>query len=335
MNAPSEVTVTTGARIHFGLLTHRPESGREFGGAGVMVDSPGWRISFSRAEADSIHASTEVLAAHPDCVKRAGQILNRLRTATDSTGPVAGVELKIASAIPAHQGLGSGSQLALAIACGFDQLTGGNRSVAELSRRAGRGGRSAIGTWGFDLGGLLVDGGKLNRTKVGAESGPAPLVARVDVPEEWRFLLLLPRESSGLSGEEEAAAFSSLAGMSVLATDRLCRLIVMQLVPAFREGCFDEAAEAIAEYGKVAGEYFAGVQGGLFTHPQMSEVAATLESAGATGLAQTSWGPGCAVLCRSNSRAEELARLARNSNSDWLDTQIVRGLNHGAHVESR
>ena len=339
VSIPSTVTVTTGARIHFGLLTHRPKSGREFGGAGVMVDSPGWRISVSRAEVDSIEASTVALATHPNCAERAASILNGLRSlrggnGDDQNGSAAeGIAIKIETAIPAHQGLGSGSQLALSIARGLDRLSGGDSSVAELCRRAGRGGRSAIGTWGFELGGLLVDGGKLSRVGEDEDSGPAPLVSRVDVPEEWRFLLLLPRDSVGLSGEEETAAFSSLSGMSESATDRLCRITVMQLVPAFQEARFEEASAAISEYGRAAGEYFAGIQGGLFTHPVIAELAATLREAGAQGLAQTSWGPGCALLCRDESMAIELAELAGNFGAKWLDTQTVRGLNRGALVE--
>jgi beta-ribofuranosylaminobenzene 5'-phosphate synthase len=325
---PTTVTVTTGARIHFGLLTHRPKSGREFGGAGVMIDSPGWRISLSKSHADRVEATEAARSTHPDCVERAGQIFQRLRSTAAAAGFGGSVAVRIESAIPAHQGLGSGSQLALALARGFDQLFGGESSIADLSRQAGRGGRSAIGTWGFDLGGLLVDGGR------GTDSdGLAPLVTRVAVPDDWRFLLLLPRESAGLSGDAETAAFSQLAGMPDSATDRLCRIIVMQLAPAFRVGHFHEAAAAISEYGKVAGEYFAEIQGGLFTHPRMKDLAATLAEAGGTGLAQTSWGPGCAVLCRSESMASKLVDLAQTFDASWLETAVVRGLNQGATVE--
>lgn len=339
----NSVTVTTGSRIHFGLLTHRPKSGREFGGAGVMVDSPGWRITLSRAESDSLVASPEVLAVHPDCLTRTEKLLAKLRSIVSARSAGSGnesvrVAVRIDSAIPAHQGLGSGSQLALAIARGFDRLRDTRLPVEELSRLAGRGGRSAIGTWGFALGGLLVDGGRVAEESVGdlAVSGrirPAPLVARVDIPSDWRFVLLLPRESAGLSGADETAAFGRLKGMPDSATDRLCRIIVMQLVPSFEEAIFDEAAAAIGEYGRVAGEHFSAIQRGLFTHPKLPNVAAALAEAGATGLAQTSWGPGCAVLCRDQAMAENVSRLAGTLGEDWLETRIVRGRNRGADVD--
>lgn len=318
-----EMTVTTGARIHFGLLTHRPQSGREFGGVGVMVDSPGWQIRLSNSPADFGEASEAARQAHPGCVERAGQILDRLRET--GVAPDRPLGFRIESAIPAHQGLGSGSQLALAMARAADRLAGNETAIEELSQRAGRGSRSAIGTWGFELGGLLVDGGRFD------DGSTAPLVTRVDVPDGWRFVLLLPRDSAGLSGTAEADAFGSLPGMPDSVTDRLCRIIVMQLVPAFREAWFDEATSALAEYGKLAGEYFAGIQGGLFTHPGMGALAEKLGESGASGLAQTSWGPGCAVLCQDRDMAAEVANLA---SGEWLETRIVAGLNQGAEVEA-
>jgi len=321
-SSPGEVTVTTGARIHFGLLTHRPQSGREFGGVGVMVDSPGWQITLSKSPADFGEASESAHSAHPGCVERAGQILKQLREG--GMAPERPLGFRIESAIPAHQGLGSGSQLTLALARAADRHAENETPIEVLSQRAGRGRRSAIGTWGFELGGLLVDGGRFD------EDSTAPLVTRVDVPEDWRFVLLLPRDSAGLSGTAEADAFGSLPGMSDAVTNHLCRIIVLQLVPAFRDARFDEATSALGGYGKLAGEYFAGIQGGLFTHPKMGALAERLGKAGARGLAQTSWGPGCAVLCRDQAMAAEVANLA---SGEWLETRIVSGLNQGAEVK--
>lgn len=319
---PGEVTVTTGSRIHFGLLTHRPQSGREFGGVGVMIDSPSWQLKLSKSSADFGEAIEAARSAYPGCVERAGQILKQLRET--GVAPERPLGIQIESAIPAHQGLGSGSQLALALARASDRLSEKETPIEELSQQAGRGNRSAIGTWGFKLGGLLVDGGRYD------DGSTAPLVTRVDIPEDWRFVLLLPRDSAGLSGAAEADAFGSLPGMPDSVTNRLCRIIVMQLVPAFREVRFEEAALALSEYGKLAGEYFARIQGGLFTHPKMGALAEKLGEAGIRGLAQTSWGPGCAVLCRNQKMAAEVASLA---SGKWLETRIVSGLNRGAAVD--
>ncbi|MGV2340606.1 MAG UNVERIFIED_CONTAM: hypothetical protein LVR18_43685 [Planctomycetaceae bacterium] len=41
----TRVAARTGARLHFGLILGSPASGWEFGGAGLMVAQPGWKIS--------------------------------------------------------------------------------------------------------------------------------------------------------------------------------------------------------------------------------------------------------------------------------------------------
>ena len=58
----------------------------------------------------------------------------------------------------------------------------------------GRGERSAIGTHGFARGGLLVEGGKR------AAGSVSRLIARLELPDAWRFVLLIDRERRGLSG---------------------------------------------------------------------------------------------------------------------------------------
>ena len=104
-----------------------------------------------------------------------------------------------------HAGLGTGTQLgmaaasALSLAAGLPELT-----PEELAERIGRGKRSGLGVHGFARGGFLVDGGKRG------PGGVAPLVARVDFPEAWRVVLVLPPGQPGLHGEGEGRAFEQL-----------------------------------------------------------------------------------------------------------------------------
>ena len=45
------VVVTTGARLHFGLLAHGQVGCREFGGIGLMIDRPGFIVRAAAAPA--------------------------------------------------------------------------------------------------------------------------------------------------------------------------------------------------------------------------------------------------------------------------------------------
>ncbi|MCH8154005.1 MAG: hypothetical protein IH786_01860, partial [Proteobacteria bacterium] len=104
-----EVVVTTGARLHFGLLSHRSAFGREFGGAGLMVDSPGFRVCIRPGGDRSVDAPA-------GCRKRASEFLRKCLPDDCLTSSVPPFHVEITSEVPPHVGLGSGTQLALAIA---------------------------------------------------------------------------------------------------------------------------------------------------------------------------------------------------------------------------
>lgn len=323
-------TVSTGARLHFGLLTHRPKSGREFGGLGVMIDSPGWKLTVTRTESvsDEIQTAESVEADSPEAVSRVSAIIKKFRALEHLEVPP--LSIRIDEAIPSHRGLGSGTQLALATARGIDACLGfGGISIVELAEFSGRGLRSAVGTWGFDSGGLIVDGGKHDSRCVGA------LVSRLRFPPTWRFLLLLPKDSAGLSGEEEVSAFADLQGMAESTTAELCRLAIMELLPAIQEEEFETAAMSLSTYGRLSGEYFAPAQGGIFADPEMNELSEQLASRGVTGFLQTSWGPTCAILCEHEEMVDSVRQLiGKEPIADRYDLVSVSALNSGAECIS-
>jgi beta-ribofuranosylaminobenzene 5'-phosphate synthase len=343
---PRSVTVTTGSRLHFGLLTHRPESGREFGGLGVMIDAPGWQIStstdsstMSEAAASRsstvsgdvrIAASEPALLACPDVEARVGRILSHWDQSNRDSGRsgicLTGLSLRIDKAIPGHRGLGSGTQFGLAIGRALSELAGESSvCVATLAERTGRGLRSAVGTWGFESGGLIVDGGKLPEQSVGT------CVSRCDFPDAWRFLLIAPADGRGLSGADEVAAFEQLRGMPPERTERLCRIALMNLLPAIADADIGAASVALTEYGRVSGEYFSTVQGGVFADGRMAEIGRRVTLRG-RGFFQTSWGPTCAALCASDEELADLRRELESADSGSLILTAARPLNHGASV---
>ncbi len=116
-------------------------------------------------------------------------------------------DVEVRQAMPSHAGLGSGTQLALAVATAVRRLHGCPDDPREDAALLGRGARSGIGIGLFDQGGLVIDGGK------GRVAGPPPLLVRYAVPEAWRVLLVLDRDREGLSGSRERAAFASLRPM--------------------------------------------------------------------------------------------------------------------------
>ena len=126
-----------------------------------------------------------------------------------------------------HSGLGVGTQLGLAVAAGLRRFLGlSELSIETLAANAGRGGRSAVGTYGFEHGGLIVDAGKFRNERVGK------LFQRLDIPSDWRFVLFAPITRQGLAGAQEAETFATLPPVPDSVTRELWQMATEQMIPA-------------------------------------------------------------------------------------------------------
>jgi beta-RFAP synthase len=245
-----------------------------------MVDRPGFTVRAAPAAAEQLICGR--------WESRVASLLARLR----AVNPVGPLRLEIAEAPPAHAGLGSGTQLGMAIAKIVSLLAGEADPPSEvLARRAGRGLRSALGLHGFLQGGLLVEAGHCQSGEI------SPLVARVEFPGEWRFMLIKPRDAAGISGMDEAGGFARLPPMPLVTTERLCRLALTEILPGTIERDYDSVCRSIGEFGRLVGEYFAPVQGGVFADPRVRGFESLLTDRGLRGYGQSSWGPTLFVLC--------------------------------------
>ena len=179
----------------------------------------------------------------------------------------------------------------------------------------------------FQSGGFVVDGGR------GPGDRVPPMIARLPVPEGWRVLLVMDRVRQGLSGASEHAAFASLPAMPEAQADRLCRLAVMQVLPALAEADLARFGEAISEIQRIVGGYFAPAQGAWCASPAVGAVLERLAEAGATGVGQTSWGPTGFAFAGSEGEAERLMRVGQHAAQDAsLEFSVHRPLNRGAVV---
>lgn len=308
------VRIVTGSRLHFGMLSFGQPETRQFGGLGAMVRQPELEIEIRGAGAFSVTGPmAERVAETVRRIVRAGWIHE-----------LPACEIEVLRAPRPHVGLGSGTQLALAVAEGLKVLCDlPPRTAGELAQATGRGARSAIGLNGFLEGGLLLEAGKHPGDVA------APLVARVAIPEEWRFLLLAPRDEQGLSGAAESQAFERLAPVPPDRTDALCRLAVLEILPSAALADFSRFSRALYEFGHLAGLCFAGAQGGAFSSPRVAALVAELRRRGVTGVCQSSWGPTVAAVFADQAEAEGFWReLAREPAAADLDAVIAQPANH-------
>jgi beta-RFAP synthase len=294
MSVPVErVRVRAPARLHFGVLDLRGMLGRRFGGMGAAVPAPALRLE---AERDDGYT-----ASGPDA-ERAAEFARRYGEAAGLPG---GARIRVTHAMPVHSGLGSGTQLALSVARALAELYGRPHDAATLARQVGRGARSGVGTWLFERGGFVLEGGR----REGA--GLAPLLTRLPMPESWRCVVAVPASGPGLSGEAEAEAFRNLPAPPEREVEHIAHLVLMQLLPALVEADLADFGAALAEVQHVTGQWFAASQGGPFAPGPTARLIARLREAGAAGVGQSSWGPAVYGLADSSGAERRLAGIAR------------------------
>jgi beta-RFAP synthase len=238
--------------------------------------------------------------------------------------------VRIDEVVPAHAGLGSGTQIALAVAAGMRRFHGLPLDVRGDAIRLERGARSGVGIGLFDHGGLVVDGGR------GPLTTAAPVVSRMPFPEQWRILVVLDPHRQGVHGPDEREVFSKLAPSSDGEAAHLCRLVLMKALPALAECDIAGFGSAIKEMQELLGDYFAAIQGGSrFSSPDVAAALAALEDEGAYGIGQSSWGPTGFAFAPSAEEANRLVEsIYRHPRCRDLDIRTVAGLNRGAHIVS-
>jgi beta-ribofuranosylaminobenzene 5'-phosphate synthase len=305
----STLRIVAPSRLHFGLLAWGTEAPRQFGSVGLMIDRPGLAIE---ARASSAWSASGPLA------DRAGSVMQRVARALRSEGiEPSPVELSVEHAPPEHVGLGTGTQLSLAVARLVLAHSGeSNPSLPRLAALTGRGRRSGIGLHGFARGGLLVDGGRSAGSEIPA------LLARLEFPAEWSILVAIPPTSPGFSGRCEREAFAQLPDVPLRTIDRLCRLVLLGLLPAVAEKELPAFGSALSELQVEVGRLFAPAQGGLFADARLDSIAIAMRSLGLQGVGQSSWGPALyGFLSEDTSRQESVAQALTDQFS--LDPRTI------------
>lgn len=315
--AIERVTVTVSGRLHLGFVDLNGGLGRRFGSLGIALDapvtrviaSPGRGITVSGVEAERARSHVERLIRH-------------YNLAPD-------LSLSIETAIPDHVGLGSGTQLGLAVGAAVTRLAGLAPDARGIAQLLDRGARSSIGIATFEQGGVVLDGGR------GGADLPPPVISRLPFPESWRILLIFDDVRRGLHGPAESEAFQNLPALPAETAAHLCRLMLMVALPALAEQDLEGFGTAVTELQETIGDHFAPVQGARFLSTQVAEVLAWLRRQGVRGVGQSSWGPTGFALLGSEAEAQTLLQQLekRSPVGRGLTFAIARGRNRGADIE--
>lgn len=316
----NQVDIIAGSRLHFGLLCGPPKSIWHYGGLGLMLDQPTWdiRVSVNRESNEDVLAVSESVAA------RATTLLSEFRKLSPE---LPAVRVATRHEVSGHSGLGSGTQLTLSLATAFTLLSGSPRppSIDTLAQKLGRSQRSAIGTFGFDHGGFIVDEGR----------DTSSTIRRISFPDAWRLVLLTPTDCQGLSGNPEEDFFGSREFLSTEVIQDFDHLIRNRILPALAQENLPLFRDALATYGEMVGQYYAAAQGGVFSNAVIREVTGRLAKQGITGAVQSSWGPTVCIATASEDEATGIKEAVFDlvSESD-LTVTIAKPLNSGATIRT-
>jgi beta-ribofuranosylaminobenzene 5'-phosphate synthase len=317
ISAPCDlVSVSTSARLHFGFLDPSGRRARPFGSFGLALDRPRTTLSIRRG------AEFEITGV--DCTR--AELY--LRSITTSLGLASAYRLQLDEVIPSHAGLGSGTQLALAIGSGVAALEGIPLDLREIAARLDRGKRSGIGIGTFGQGGAVLDGGP------GAGTLP-PVLCRLPFPAQWRVLLIFDPTSTGIHGASETAAFASLPDFPEAETADLCRRVLLGALPALAESDFKTFCDQVGALQKSMGAYFAPLQGGAYVSPEVAQTLGRLTRKGVSGLGQSSWGPTGFAFAASEAEGQALlAEVRTRAGGSNLRLELVQGRNSPATIET-
>ncbi|MBO8173808.1 MAG: GHMP kinase [Thermococcus sp.] len=303
--------IKTPRRLHLGLIDPSGSLGRRFGSLGVALEE-GYEIKLMP------HEKLEIKADEED--KKTIEFVVGRMNKHFSTGFNYLVEVR--RTIPKHVGLGSTTQLSLAVSVGIAKLNNINAKIEELAEILGRGKNSGAGIYTFKYGGFVIDGG--------VKEGIPPLILREEFPENWAFLLVIPQVKRGFDEEEEKPIMANIRGKPEIAKE-ICHRILLGLLPALKERDIKTFGKHLSEIQRLVGKHFEDYQGGEFRE----DVKLILEflRGNTYGYGQSSWGPTVYGLIRKSEYSMLKAKLHDFLKDHGIKAKIDLGTPRNKGVE--
>jgi len=324
----TKIVVGAPSRLHFTLIDLNGAVGRVDGGIGVALERPRTIIAVTA------NGKSAIRGLRKRIVKASWERFLKLY---DLKG---GASINTLSSIPQHVGLGSHTQLALAVARALGELYNVKSDVRKLAEVMGRGGTSGVGVAAFEKGGFILDGGhrfggrgmkQHFSSSHFSKSPPAPRLIRYSLPRDWFFVVAMPKVERRIHGAEEAKIFGGHCPIPNTQVEKLSRLILLKVLPSVVERDIASLGSALTE---IQGVGFKRIEVEL-QHPVVKLLMRHMLNNGAYGAGMSSFGPVVYGLAHSKKMAEKL----RNSTESFLEAKTggdvfySRADNRGATLE--
>jgi len=290
----AELIIETPSRLHLTLIDLNGSLGRIDGGVGLTLEKPGLvlemkensgEISVEFKNPENLYA--KVRADDEDKIKTSA------RRMMDYFHLEGGYDFTVHETYLSHSGLGSGTQISLAVGKLISDSAGQQLDAPQIASIVGRGGTSGIGVASFAKGGFIVDAGHHQREKPGflpssaSTASPPPIVARYDFPQDWKVVLVIPHVEKNVSGPTEVNIFQEYCPVPLEEVQQLSHILLMKMMPAVLEKDLDRFGESINSIQSIG---FKKVENQL-QNPVIGEIMQLLRDAGAPGVGMSSFGP--------------------------------------------
>ncbi|MFW9819225.1 MAG: beta-ribofuranosylaminobenzene 5'-phosphate synthase [Candidatus Thorarchaeota archaeon] len=328
--------ITTPCRIHLSLIDENGYTGRVDGGIGLMLDRP--NVVFEASNS----AKEFKIEAHK-YYRESIEVINEIASKVFKQYNISNknFHFNLKRYFPSHVGLGSKTQLSLAIATAITRLKNlTNLTHRDLTKLVERGGTSGIGWRGFNTGGFILDGGhdfgqgKEKETflpsSASISANPALTLFRYKIPEHWRFVLVVPNVKKGVYGDEEVSVFQNYAPIPRNEVNEVSHQVIMKILPGIIKRdleCFGEGLKRIQSIG------FKKIEIDL-QHDKVKELLKFFDDYGLKAYGMSSFGPSVVGVVESDLEAETLLReIQKNQKNVRGHIYICKPNNTGAKIE--
>lgn len=324
--------IKTPSRLHMTLIDLNGSYGRADGGIGLAIQNPNFILETESSE-KGISIESNLKNGEKLALEHSQKIENAANRVIKHFNIESGYHFNVLETLPPHSGLGSGTQVSLATAKSICQIEGIDVSIPELSLIVGRGITSGIGTFAFDKGGFIVDGGYNLAYKgavVPSEGDPTlkpKLIARYDFPEEWNVVVAIPDADHSITGMKEVDTFKSICPVPSGDVEKISHLILMNLIPFIMEKniiCVGKVVNKIQQLGFKREEI-------ALQHETVRDLMKVLKDAGGHGVGMSSFGPAIYTFTKENPK--EIIDVAENFIGEKGTVISTKAQNKGYEIK--
>ena len=330
-----KVRITTPCRIHLSLIDENGYTGRVDGGIGLMLDQPNVVFEATNSADEFQIECNHYYRESIDVINEKASKIFKLFHINNKN-----FHFNLLKYFPSHVGLGSKTQLSLAIGTAISILKNMEIPVEEITKMVERGGTSGIGWRGFETGGFILDAGHdfgIGKEKeiflpssASTTTNPALTIWRYPIPENWRFVLVIPNVKPGANGEEEVEIFKKFTPIPKAEVNEVSHQILMKIIPGILKNnlaYFGEGLKRIQSIG------FKKIEIGM-QHDVVKGLLKLFEDNGVKAYAMSSFGPSVVGIVESDSEAEKLRDKVRDYlEPDGEHLYICKPNNTGAKIE--